>query len=317
MIVAACSSGGSGGGSSPDPKTAPLTGADGGSGVDLDRRALGFKIDNTPPAIPQSGVESADLIYEEVVEGGLTRLLVVFQSQNADSVGPIRSVRPVDPKLIKGLGNAVLIFSGGQPGVLDLVKQSGVTTVSPNSNSGAFKRESGRSSPHNLYSSTGDIYGVLSDKNGAPPELATFGNLPSDMKTAPATKVDVVFERTSPTVWTYNSDAGKYERQFNGAPEKVASGATLQIDNLVFQQVESIPTSFTDENNQPVPNWKVVGQGKLWVARDGKIVTGTWNRSSETGVAKLTDESGNEIPLHTGNTWWSLVPAATGSVTAS
>ena len=142
----------------------PLTGMPAVDAAKAARRAVAVKIDNSAAARPQSGIEQADLIYEEFTEG-ITRFVVVFQSSDAAQVGPVRSVRPADPNIVKPLGGP-LVFSGGSPGVLNVVQQSGVTQVTENDRA-TLKRRSGRRAPHNLYSTSVDLFRKAGA--GAPP----------------------------------------------------------------------------------------------------------------------------------------------------
>ncbi|MDQ3898745.1 MAG: DUF3048 domain-containing protein, partial [Actinomycetota bacterium] len=133
----------------------PLTGMPATDRAKLGRPAVTVKIDNNSAARPQAGIDQADVVYEEFTEG-ITRFIVVFQSLDAPTVGPVRSVRPADPTVIKPLGGP-LVFSGGSPGVLDVVKAAGIRQITEN-DTDTLKRRSGRKAPHNLYTTTEAIY---------------------------------------------------------------------------------------------------------------------------------------------------------------
>jgi hypothetical protein len=93
--------------------TAPLTGLPDPSGLTKHRAALTIKIDNTPEAMPQYGIEDADVVYEEIVEGGITRLAAIFNSQLPTQVGPVRSVRRTDREIVFPI-RGIFAFSGGR-----------------------------------------------------------------------------------------------------------------------------------------------------------------------------------------------------------
>ena len=132
------------------PPIAPLTGLPDPSGASLRRAALSVKIENTPEARPQSGLAQADVVYEEVVEGGITRFWAVFSTGAPDTVGPIRSVRLMDPDIVSAIGG-VVAFSGGTADNVALVRACPVVWVDESNAGDAFFRSNDRYAPHNLY----------------------------------------------------------------------------------------------------------------------------------------------------------------------
>src|SRR5579872_1637503 len=94
------------------PPVAPLTGLLDPAGQALTRPALTIKVENTPEALPQWGIDRADVVYEEIVNGGITRLAAIFNSQAPPKVGPVRSVRPTDTQVVWPLGG-IFAYSGG------------------------------------------------------------------------------------------------------------------------------------------------------------------------------------------------------------
>src|SRR5207302_7538781 len=126
------------------PATAPRMG----------RPALVVKIENVAEARPQAGIDAADLVYEEVVEAGLSRFLVVFQSHDADPLGPVRSIRPSDPDIMKPL-NPLFAYSGGTAKFINMLHAAGIVDLGVDSAAGgAYYRRGARAAPHNLYAST-------------------------------------------------------------------------------------------------------------------------------------------------------------------
>src|SRR5262249_53671672 len=123
--------------------TAPLTGRPDPSETSQTRSALSVKIENTPEARPQSGLDVADVVYEEVVEGGITRFWAIFSSAAPQVVGPIRSVRLMDPNIVTPLGG-VVAFSGGTPDNVALIRSTPTVTVDEDNAGDAFFRESTR-----------------------------------------------------------------------------------------------------------------------------------------------------------------------------
>ena len=151
----------SGIGIAPDPiDPCPLT----GKTLPDDKRppnrpVLAVKVENTPDAQPLSGLQDADIIYEEVVEGGITRFVSLFQCDEADRIGPVRSVRTTDPKILAPFSeHPLLAFSGGSNGVRNIVEAAGMTTMDEESAPKAFMRDEERVAPHNLYTSTKPLW---------------------------------------------------------------------------------------------------------------------------------------------------------------
>jgi hypothetical protein len=162
MAVAGCSGGGRSstaavpGSTTPErstgpsttavPAVYPLTGLPVSNPATVGRPLLAVKIDNSPEARPQAGLDRADLVVEEVVEGGLVRFMAIFQSQDADRVGPVRSVRPVDGKLLTPT-RGYFAYSGGNLAEKALIKQAPVTLVGVDELPAAFTRRRDRRAP--------------------------------------------------------------------------------------------------------------------------------------------------------------------------
>jgi hypothetical protein len=148
----------------------PLTGMPAIDAAKLRRPAVAVKIDNNVQARPQAGLEAADVIYEEFTEG-ITRFVVVFQSADAGVVGPVRSVRPGDPSIVRPFGGP-LVFSGGSAPVLAVVRAAGIRQVTENDRD-TLRRRSGKRAPHNLYTDTASMY-RKAGAGTAPPAFSTF-----------------------------------------------------------------------------------------------------------------------------------------------
>lgn len=142
---------------SPTGAAAPLTGRPDLTGVAHRRAALAVKIENTPDARPQAGLDTADVVYEEQVEGGITRFWAVFNSVSPGDVGPIRSVRAMDPNIVAPLGG-IAAFSGGTLPNETRIRQAPVTWVDQTNAGPAYYRTPTRAAPHNLYAHTAFLW---------------------------------------------------------------------------------------------------------------------------------------------------------------
>ena len=130
--------------------TAPLTGLPDPGGAALTRPALTVKIENTPEALPQWGINQADVVYEEIVNGGITRLAAIFNSQAPAKIGPVRSVRPTDTQVVWPLGG-IFAFSGGAPYAIDSIETAPVKLIDESSAGTAMFRDPDLEAPHNLF----------------------------------------------------------------------------------------------------------------------------------------------------------------------
>jgi len=287
--------------------TFPLTGLP--SHGEPPRPALSVKIDNVPDALPQSGLNHADIVWEELVEGGQSRLFATFHSQDADPVGPIRSARPVDADLLDALGGGVFAYSGAAPGEIAPVEDhSHATLLSNDGGVPAFYREPSRPAPHNLYSSTGALYGAgadAGDTSPVPPALFHFGG---DARGSAASAVDFVMGERLSAGWRWNAQAGQYERVQNGAPDVVDDGSSVSAANVLLMSVSIEGTGVFDSIGEEDPLVVVIGEGPMWLMRDGRLIEGRWSRATTDVATTYRDTSGADIQFHPGRTWVELVP---------
>lgn len=291
---------------SKSDKTAPLTGLPAqGSSEAKNRPALFVKIENSPDARPQTGLEQADVVYEVVAEGGITRFAAVFQSTDPGTVGPIRSVRGQDPDLaapLKGLA----VFAGGIPDFvtqIDAVAQD-LSTSSPIGEGPPFRRDNSRRAPHNLYGDTDGFWAKAeSPYDEAPDPLFTYGALPSGA--GPASSVTIDFSPAANVSWRWEGSA--WRRSQGGRPFTVTGAGRIEPANLIVQFVDVRDTSFIDPAGNAVPQSTVVGSGDAEVFRNGQVVKGSWSKSDRDAKTEYTAD-GKVIPLQPGRTWVELVP---------
>src|SRR5580692_10493375 len=134
----------------PKYATAPLTGLPDPTGLSVKRPALTVKIENTPQALPQWGIDQADVVYEEIVNGGITRLAAIFNSHAPAKVGPVRSVRPTDTQVVWPLGG-IFAYSGGAPYAVESIETAPVKLIDESSAGSAMFRDPDLQAPHNLF----------------------------------------------------------------------------------------------------------------------------------------------------------------------
>ncbi|MDQ3764385.1 MAG: DUF3048 domain-containing protein, partial [Actinomycetota bacterium] len=225
------------------PPVSPFTGLP----TDLGASVLGVKIDNAARSRPQSGLELADLVYVEPVEGGLSRLLAVYQSRFPTVVGPVRSTRLTDLQLLANFGRPALAFSGAAPEISALMASAPVLDVSELGRSGAYRRDRRRPMPHNLYGNAN-----LLREGGAPPRDIgfRFGPPPPGGRAVPGTEVR--YQAAAIGVQWVSAEA-RWVISMDGAPLTSASGPRPGAATVVLQRVPVRDTPIHDASGAPSP----------------------------------------------------------------
>lgn len=296
------------------PPTWPLTGQPGEPAA---RPALAVKIENTVVARPQSGLEQADVVWETIVEFDVSRLIAVFHSQVPAEVGPIRSVRPMDPPVTAPL-HGLLAFSGGQPGILDLVAASGVQALSHDAGVEGMYRVPRRSAPHNVYGSPETFWRLADADHQAPPgEQFEFARSPERAAAVvagtPASTLSFRLSPASSPTWSWDGTA--WLRSEGATPAVAATGARLAATNVVSVTADHPPTGFGAQGGAAVPTYTLVGSGDAVVASGGRTVAARWQKDADDAPMRLFLPDGSPALLAPGTTWVELVPAGTGSLT--
>jgi len=335
LLLAACSSGAGGGtttvGATPDatadragapepvvPSTWPLTGV--ASDELVNRPALAVKIENSREARPQTGLEAADVVWEEVVEGGVTRYIAVYHSQQPEVVGPIRSVRPMDAHIVAPLVG-LMVFSGGQPPFVDAVAASGLQVVSNDRGDAGFARSSDRRAPHNVYGTLAEFTAQADAEHlNSPAEQFAFASDVESASTAagtPAANLSLRMSGYSSPSWAWDEASGRYLRSEGTTPAVSVTGEQLGATSVVVLSVDIFNTEFVDPAGTPVPETQVIGTGEALVVSGGKSVPATWSKESSSAPTTLTGADGQPVRLAPGNTWVELVPSDGGSFSVS
>jgi hypothetical protein len=304
LLLAACSSTGR-----TSPEGCPLTGALPSADGVPDRPALAIKVDNAPVARPQTGLSWADIVYEEPVEGGLTRYIAVYHCRDASRVEPVRSARLMDPDVLAQFGEALFAYSGGVPKVVDKIGSSGLLDVSFTEAPEAYERDPGRDAPHNLMTDTRTLYAAAGDPGGPPVSQFSFGDAPPSGRKAD--RVHVPFSPSSDVVWRWSDDQKVYLRSYGDQPDTLSDGTQVSAVNVIIQVVRVTLSDIRDSNGVPSPFAHVVGEGTAHVLSGGRVAQGRWMRSSLDDPTTFVDAQGDEITLTPGATWIELVPSDT------
>jgi hypothetical protein len=271
------------------------------------------KIDNVPAARPQAGLNQADVIFEELVEGGLSRFLAVYDSTPAETIGPVRSARPVDGALLRALNGGIFAYSGAAIGEIAPAKAySTALLLSDDNDPRPFHRDKHRPAPSNLFTSTAALIaeaGRLSPTENAPGQLFTFGPLTPSATAASEASVHIGAFATA--TWTWNGQ--QWLRAQQGTPDILTDGAQASADNVLVLRVQVAHSGIIDAAGNEDPFVLAYGAGSAVLLRDGHVITGRWVRPRVDTPFQFTDGNGAGLTFTPGRTWVELVPT-TGSI---
>jgi hypothetical protein len=262
------------------------------------------KIDAVPDARPQSGLNQADLVYEENVEG-YTRFAAVFQTNAPDPVGPIRSGREQDVELLGSLNKPIFAWSGGNPGVTEVINNSDFVVANVQTNARAAARSyrsNDKKVPHNLYAYGSGLFTMAPE--GATPPPQQFQYLQSGATSAgdASAGVDVEMEGGLSVTWKWDAGKGVYLRFQDGKPHNDAALGQVNATNVVVLRVEYVQSTIYS----PSPVAQTIGSGEVFVFTGGKVVHGTWSRADRLQPFTLKADDGSPILLTPGRTWIEL-----------
>jgi hypothetical protein len=302
----------------PPPVLWPLTGKVATGPVD--HPAVAVKIENSVAARPQTGLAAADLVWEEVVEGGITRYVAVYHSELPVEIGPVRSVRPMDPAIAAPL-RGLFAFSGGQADFVAAIADAGLQTLSNDAGAVGFHRLDTRSAPHDVYASPRSLVAQADAGHAGPPprqfDVAAVGERSTAVLAGlPAAAVDLTLSGVSHPSWHWKRSVGAWLRSEDGVPAVDADGTRLHAANVVVLRVDVVNTRYLDPAGNPVPETELVGSGEALVASGGHVLAATWTKRAEGAPVVLTTGSAGSVRLAPGPTWVELVPNGTGSVAA-
>ncbi len=325
LVLGACSD--DGGSSDPSAKKSdseklveisPLTGLPMPDGRP-DNPVFVVKVENTANGAPQYGVDRADLVVEELVEGGLTRLAALFYSRLPTKVGHVRSLRTTDIGIALPVGGKV-VASGGAPKAARRIHTAGVRTFTESSP--GFSRDA-KAAPYNVVVNLKRL-GASAKKNSIPgPYLSwtapkdvgkpTPTPDPSDTASAPpepkkATRATVRFSNSVGTKWKFKG--GHWTRR-NG---HAAPGQEFEADTLIVMFCRVGDAGYRDPAGNPVPETVIEGSGRAVVLRDGVAIEGTWKKPSLGDTISFETEDGKPLTIDPGKVWLEAVPKGAGRV---
>ena len=293
----------------PPKVKAPLS----GQPVDdeaADRPAVSVKVDNSSDGRPQAGLEKADLVFEEKVEGGVTRFIAVFQSQDSELVGPIRSLRTTDRPVVSAF-RGVFAFSDGVSFTLNRLKGAPVVAVTERDDGAAFINPKGRRRPYATFATTARLRreaGADAEPPAAAFPFLTEGQAFAPSGATPATTARIDYGGKTTGAFEWDEATGRWQRSSNGTPHLLVDGTRLSFTNVIIQKVGYRKVGYNDASRNPVEEAVVVGEGDAIVLAGGKQVKARWSKASPEAMTTFTDAAGAPIPLLAGPTMIALAP---------
>lgn len=299
---------------SPSPTRtaiAPLTGEPVAPDV-LERPVVAVKVENSPPARPQEGLDDADVVYEQIVEGGVTRFIALYQSEIPTVVGPVRSARLVDVDVLPAY-SPIFAFSGAREDVLRAVDAAGIAAIIDDG-VGGFIRDPGRPSSHDLMLEPEVVYERGRDRPSVAPldgPVWAYADEPPAEPTAEVTDVELPITSANTAGWSFDEDAGVYRRSQNGEPSAVVGEGRIGAANVIALGTEVFEGGCCDTAGNPFVVSDVTGEGQGWLFRDGRGYAITWRKAAAGRHMRILDEDGDALPLKPGATWIHVMDAPT------
>jgi len=274
------------------------------------RRPIIVQVDNAPGAQPQAGLSQADIVYEAMAEGDITRFSAIFLCHDAEVVGPVRSARLIDLELAPEY-NALLADSGSSNGVTDeLEAHPDIPNIVEAGYPAAYHRSYDRIAPHNLMTGTEDIRDAAAAA-GFPVDSSVPALLFKDDSPAPDVQtIGVYYSPWVDVLYRYDPASNSWLRFLNGdAHMDATTGEQLAPRNVIIQYVDIAESDIIEDvNGVHGLEFRLTGQGRAQLFQDGKRIDCFWRRDGRGSLTYYVDASGQMLPLNRGLTFIQVVP---------
>jgi hypothetical protein len=293
-------------GKQADPATWPLTGEDVPDGKSAQQKhpVLVLKMDNTSSSAPQVGLGSADLVVEELVEGGMTRLAAFYYSSIPGEAGPVRSMRASDIGIVSPV-DGDMVTSGAAAVTISRIRGAGIDFHAEGA--AGLYREGSRSAPYNLFADLGEVAAAAKQKPARPADYLPWGDAGDLPKGQPASSIAASFGGHV-TEWAFRDGGYVNENSY------AAAGDRFPADTVLVLKVPVGDAGYRDPAGNPVPETQFVGKGEALLFHAGRLVRGTWAKDSLEGPLDLRTKAG-DLTVPSGRVWIELVPRDRGGVT--
>lgn len=280
----------------------PLTGIE-AKPKEVKQPVTGVMIENSPSARPHTGLDSADIVFEAVVEGGITRFLALYQSNTPRKLGPVRSLRPYFLDWVMGF-DAPIAHVGGSAQALELVKKRGAKDLDQFKHNGPYYRDGGRPAPHNMYSSMNNLRKLQKRLGYRKSRFKKIPRSDDDPANKPGAKRITVNYSDSQyqAQFRYQKNGNKYRRFLAGNPHiDTLTSSPITVKNVV---VIRMPT--TKQGRYAV--METIGSGKAIVFKNGTAQKAKWRQQSPRKRIEIL-KNRKQMPLNRGDTWFAILPS--------
>jgi hypothetical protein len=286
----------------PHYPTAPLSGLPDPTGLSVKRSALTVKIENTPQALPQWGIDQADVVYEEIVNGGITRLAAIFNSHAPSKVGPVRSVRPTDTQVVWPIGG-IFAYSGGAPyAVASISTVPNLNKIDESSAGAAMFRDPDLQAPHNLFAIAPKLF-AFGGTPVPPPSLFSYRSATQTAGGVAVTSFVVPFPSIYPVTWTWDTASMSWDRTLFGMADVTGTGVRESPKNVIVMWVNYVNGIGTESSYADLQ-----GSGTAAYFVDGKETRGTWSRGpNKADIIQYKTADGQTALMTPGQTWVELL----------
>jgi len=265
---------------------------------------LAVKIDNIVNARPQTGLQSADIMYVIPVEGGLTRFMAVYSSRVPPVIGPVRSAREDDLELLRQFGRPAFAWSGATPHLVPFIHRARIVDLYAGTAGGYF-RDSRRVAPHNLYARTPTLFAEAHGASKAHDIGFRFGALPAGGK---ATASYTVKYHAATYTFRWSETAKRWLVWMDGKPGMATEGGQLGGPTVIIQYTQIKTSRFLEAGSRP-PYAVSTGSGRAVVLRNGQAFDVHWSRPAADGGTTYTLPSGQRMLFAPGQVWVILAAA--------
>lgn len=260
------------------------------------------KIDNTTSSAPQIGLGRADIVVEEMVEGGITRLAAMFHTKLPKVVGPVRSLRATDIGIIKPT-HGLVVASGAAPPTHARLNGAKVRYIE--GGPGYFREGGGRSAPYNLMVNLREAVRAANVPPTVPANYLPWGISKDFAGKQPARQISVTFRPGGTN--TRFEYAPKLQRYLN-TNTHAARDDQFRATNVLVLRVRQGDAGYLDPGGNPVPETLFTGAGNALLFHGGKVVYGTWHKPNNKSTLSLKTTDGKVLKVPAGQTWIELLP---------
>lgn len=290
----------------------PLTGSLVANSAATKKPVTGVMIENSPDARSQSGLKNSGVVFEAIAEGGITRFLVLYQTEKPQLIGPVRSLRLYDVDWLAAF-NASIAHVGGSLYALNEIRNGTYRDIDQFFNPNSYWRASDRYAPHNVYTSFANLDALNTAKGYTTSTFTGFSRVDGKASTKPtATNIDITISSyLYNSNYIYNAKTNTYARSQAGAPHNDRESGQITPSVVIAMRVDET-TVLEDGYRETITT---IGSGKATIFQNGIVINATWHKTGKLSQITFTDAAGKDIPLVRGQTWIAAVSNDGGDVT--